>query len=259
MAAILAVLVLLLIWLLGGCLVYTIISLYFAGLIALAVVFLLTAQNKIDLPDFLKNSTTSFKYGLAYFLFGVIGISLIILICCIKQIKIGIMVIRLTADFTRQECQSILVPLFMGISIAVFLVFWFFVSIYIISSGTVSNSGKTPFGFIDWNVGVKRCLGFYLFGLFWNCEVAIGMCQFVVASTTAYWYFSKLNDTKLSSPVCKSFARGLTYHLGSIVFGSLILCIFIVLQLFFEIFHKMSKNSSLSKGASQNCCAKCCG
>ena len=26
-----------------------------------------------------------------------------------------------------------------------------------------------------------------------NCEIAIGMCQFVLASTCAYWYFSHLN------------------------------------------------------------------
>lgn len=60
----------------------------------------------------------------------------------------------------------------------------------------------SPYACIDWDVGVKRSLGFYLFGLFWyfiqsyfyrNSEVAIGVCQFVIASTCAYWYFSHLN------------------------------------------------------------------
>ena len=69
--------------------------------------------------------------------------------------------------------------------------------------------------------------------LFRNCEVVIGISQFVIASTTSYWYFSHLRNEKLSSPVCKSFCRALTYHLGSIAFGALILCILFILQLIF--------------------------
>lgn len=34
--------------------------------------------------------------------FGIAGISLLLLICSIKKIKIGILVIKTTADYTRQ-------------------------------------------------------------------------------------------------------------------------------------------------------------
>jgi hypothetical protein len=121
----------------------------------------------------------------------------------------------------------------MFLAISLFFAFWVTVSIFIFSSGKVSQCNGSPYACIDWDVGVKRSLGFYFFGLFWNCEVAIGMCQFVIASTTAYWYFAKLSNSHLSSPVCKSFCRGLFYHLGSIAFGALILCIMIVLQIVF--------------------------
>jgi hypothetical protein len=59
------------------------------------------------------------------------------------------------------------------------------------------------------------------------------MCQFVIASTTVYWYFSHLKGKDTSSPVCKSFLRGMTYQLGSIAFGALILCILFLLQIIF--------------------------
>lgn len=168
------------------------------------------------------------------------------------------MVIRTTAIFTQQECQTILVPVFMFITIALFISFWITVSIFIFSSGTVGQCNGSPYACINWNVGVKRSLGFYFFGLFWNCEVAIGMCQFVIASTTAYWYFSHLSGQKLSSPVCKSFCRALSYHLGSIAFGALILCILIILQLVFEVLHWMGKQKSMSNNPVSHACEKCC-
>ena len=116
---------------------------------------------------------------------------------------------------------------------ALFFAFWITVSIFIFSSGNISQCHGAPYACIDWDNGVKRSLGFYFFGLFWNCEVAIGMCQFVIASTAAYWYFSHLDGKETSSPVCKSFCRGLFYHLGSIALGALILCILWILQIFF--------------------------
>ena len=124
---------------------------------------------------------------------------------------------------------------------SLFIAFWITVSIFIFSSGTISQCHGSPYACIDWDVGVRRSLAFYFFGLFWNCEVAIGLCQFVIASTSAYWYFSHLNNEKLSSPVCKSYCRGLFYHLGSIAFGALILCILWILQIFFELLHSCTK------------------
>lgn len=168
------------------------------------------------------------------------------------------MVIKTTAQFIQQECQTILVPIVMFIAIALFISFWIAVSIFIFSCGKVGQCHGSPYACIDWDVGVKRSLTFYFFGLFWNCEVAIGMCQFVIASSTAYWYFSHLKGNSTSSPVCKSFCRALFYHLGSIAFGALILCILVLLQLVFEVLHKISKEQTLSNDPVTNACTKCC-
>jgi hypothetical protein len=68
-----------------------------------------------------------------------------------------------------------------------------------------------------------------LFDLLRNCEVAIAVSQFVIASTTAYWYFSHLENATF--PLIKSFCRALTFQLGSLVFGALILCVVWILQI----------------------------
>jgi hypothetical protein len=85
----------------------------------------------------------------------------------------------------------------MCLVITLFFAFWMSVSIFIFSSGDITKCGNSPFACIDWDVGVKRSLGFYFFGLFWNCEVAIAMCQFIVASTTAFWYFGRGGRNKV--------------------------------------------------------------
>jgi hypothetical protein len=55
----------------------------------------------------------------------------------------------------------------MFFAIAVFFTMWIIVSIYIFSAGQVSQCHGSPYACIDWDVGVKRSLAFYLFGLFW--------------------------------------------------------------------------------------------
>lgn len=71
-------------------------------------------------------------------------------------------------------------------------------------------------------------------GLRRNCEFAIGMCQFVIASAASFWYFSHGNEKlKNESHICKSFWRGLFFHGGSVAFGALILLMMWLLQLIF--------------------------
>ena len=86
------------------------------------------------------------------------------------------------------------------------------------------------------------------------------MCQFVIASTCAYWYFSHLNrnsDDDDSSSVCKSFGRGIIYHFGSICLGALVLAILRILQLILEFLHYSAKNKTLSADPASNACLGC--
>lgn len=113
-----------------------------------------------------------------------------------------------------QVWQAIIVPVIMFVLIAVFFVFWIVVSLYIFSSGTVSVNPNSPFGSVDWNDGVKRCLVYYLFGLFWNVEFFLGMSQLIVASCAGMWYFSHRPEGKLESPVSRSIRWGFIHHIG---------------------------------------------
>ena len=83
--------------------------------------------------------------------------------------------------------------------------------------------------------------------------MAIAVCQFVIASTAAYWYFSKARGTAF--PLARSFCRALTYQLGSLLFGALILCIMSLLQILLQLMHHFAKNPTISSAPATNFCA----
>lgn len=86
----------------GGCLVITVIILYFAAIITFGVVCLETADNNLDIPGIDDIANPDWLRTIAYICFGIAGISFIILLCTIRKIKIGIMVIKTTAEFTQE-------------------------------------------------------------------------------------------------------------------------------------------------------------
>ena len=106
----------------------------------------------------------------------------------------------------------------MSILIAAFFAFWIVISLHIISSGEVVQRSTSPFGYVNWENGVERSLIYYLFGLFWNVELLLGMSQLIIASCAAMWYFSHRSSSNLSNPVSKSLFRAFTYHIGRIHF-----------------------------------------
>ena len=98
---------------------------------------------------------------------------------------------------------------------------------------------------------------------FRNCELAISICQFIIASTAAYWYFSSNNRS--SFPLLKSICRALTLQLGSLIFAGLLLCLTWILQIIFELLEKSVKSHTVSNNAATNTCidfllkcARCC-
>ena len=100
----------------------TTIILFFAGIITLGVLCLETAYGNIDVSGLDNIQNPEILEAIAYISFGFAGICFIVLLCSFRKIKIGIMVLKTTALFTEEECQTLLVPVFMFISIVQFFV-----------------------------------------------------------------------------------------------------------------------------------------
>lgn len=62
----------------------------------------------------------------------------------------------------------------------------------------------------------------HLLMLFWTTQFILGCEQMTVASSVATWYFTRDRST-LDSPICESIWRVMSYHLGTVAFGSFLL------------------------------------
>ena len=87
---------------------------------------------------------------------------------------IGIM--KAAADFTRQECMTMLIPLFIVLLQVGFLALWLTCLLFIYSEGSkeVEPINGTPFGWVVWNDYIQWWSVAYVVGLFWYVWGYIG-------------------------------------------------------------------------------------
>lgn len=140
-----SIVLLLLIRLLAGCIVWSIIILYFIILIVLGIFCISKAQGDMsDLPKQLQSKELLQIIG--GICLGVAGISLLVFFCIFNKIRRAVAIMKAASDFVREQCLIILLPIVKFIIICGFLAFWVVVSLYIYSSGTVKANPDSPFG-----------------------------------------------------------------------------------------------------------------
>lgn len=80
----------------GGCLVISVIALYFVAIVSFGVVCLMSSEGKIDITV-INGQDPKVMRTIAIAAFVIAGISFLVLICSLRKIRIGIMVIKTTA------------------------------------------------------------------------------------------------------------------------------------------------------------------
>jgi choline transporter-like protein 2/4/5 len=88
--------------------------------------------------------------AIAITLWVVGAISLLVILCLIKRIKLAVAIMKTASDFTRSVWEVLLVPLVMFLLAGAVFTFWMFVTLYLYSSGEVTRRGETPFGHVAW-------------------------------------------------------------------------------------------------------------
>ncbi|KAJ1531974.1 hypothetical protein ONE63_000611 [Megalurothrips usitatus] len=96
----------------------------------------------------------------------------------------------------------------------------------------------------------------YLIALIWISEFILACQQMVIAGAVAIWYFDG-GRKNIGSPVLTSITNLVSYHLGSMALGSLLITILKVPRLILTyIYAKMKKSEETSECA--KCGLKCC-
>lgn len=103
---------------------------------------------------------------------------------------------------------------------------------------------------------------YQVFAFFWVYAFLSAVFQVTVAGAVSTWYFSRdVNGyTHSGSPSWKSFRRALTYHFGSLAFGSLILATAQFINWILEQAKKSNSENKLVKCiiCCVQCCVRCC-
>jgi hypothetical protein len=118
--------------------------------------------------------------------------------CYFRSIQLAIAIVKSAALFLRDVPSALIVPLVFGLLIIAFWSFWITMFLFVYSSGDIRGSDSTPFATVDWNDNIRLqmiingryMLIFQLFEGFWCNALLHALCEFILASSCAIWYFS---------------------------------------------------------------------
>jgi hypothetical protein len=90
-------------------------------------------KNQYDTTD---QNYKYLQYG-AYILWGIAGFYLLILLCLCNRIRLGLSIIKTTADFVNNTPTIFIVPIVFVVIIAAWVVVWVVTCLYIFSVGDI--------------------------------------------------------------------------------------------------------------------------
>ncbi|XP_011296701.1 CTL-like protein 1 [Fopius arisanus] len=108
---------------------------------------------------------------------------------------------------------------------------------------------------------VKYMWWVYIIGFVWISEFITACQELVIAGAVAHWYFRGKDAN--TSPVCSAIGKLVSYHLGSVACGSLLITIFKVPRLILTYIHRKMETSRESSSCAQcglkscSCCFYC--
>ena len=127
---------------------------------------------------------------------------------------------------------------------------------------TASSSLSSVMGFLNTYQWIPQFFNLFMF--FWTQAFVVGFNQMVLAGSFGIWYWSKSKENFI---LFKSLKDTLIFHLGSIVFGSLLIAICKILRTIIQIVERRIKSAANRTGQLScfiscfitfiSCCCKC--
>jgi hypothetical protein len=182
----------------------------------------------------------------------------IVIWCSWSRIVFAAKIIQATADYITDVGRIACIPIVMGIIFAVFYIFWIVSSIYLASTGESVRQEGSHIATIEYTDAEKGMQGFFWFYGIWTSILITHYEAFVLSTVAAIWYFAA-NRKKLGSPVSSALKWGITYHFGTLVFGSFILAVLTVIEQMLEQAERAQKQKQDNQLVMLILClAKCC-
>lgn len=180
----------------------------------------------------------------------------VILFCCIcfnlKNIRIGVAVMKCTAAFIGGTPQVFLAPPISIVILLAWMFAWMAMAAFIISIGEVKPRADLPFLTTVVRSDETTYMFLYsLFGYLWLNAFIIGCTQFIISAACAIWYFTSTSDSNGSGSLIRGLYWVFRYHLGSIAFGAFLIALVQFIRIIFEYYkskvEKLAKNNPIVK------------
>lgn len=162
---------------------------------------------------------------------GTAGVLALVVCCMWSRIMLAVSVIQATADFITDYVQVLFVPIFFVLVLGAFYAVWIYAGAYIFSTGESTYVVGKSYGKMNWTSETRTMWYIHLFSLLWNTSFFLYLSNFVIIYSAVTWYFAS-NKDDIGSPITYGFVYGVSYHIGSIAFGSLVLALVWSLQAF---------------------------
>mmetsp|Transcript_132880 Transcript_132880/g.384190 ORF Transcript_132880/g.384190 Transcript_132880/m.384190 type:complete len:676 (-) Transcript_132880:166-2193(-) len=202
----------------------------------------------------------------------VIGLLIAIAACCLKR-SIDIVVSTLAATLECLQDMPIMLaqPLIGVVLRMVYLAVAFIGLVWMVSIGDVARVDVheyVPAGFartFTYDNEQLAYIGIYTLIALWLLEFGAALEQFSFIYSTQMWFFAPYGSTAGMRKkqvnqfwMLRGSFLGLTYHLGTLAFGSALLAILRGLYLVLSFVYKQAKDNSEDNNAVVNCAAGCC-
>ncbi len=177
-------------------------------------------------------------YG-AYTLWGLSGLTCILLCCCYNAVKLGIAVFKTTAQYVQANMNIFFLPAWSSAVALLWLLLGLGSAVFVFSVGTpMPRPGYEFITEIKWSDQTRYIFFYHVFGLFWINAFIIGCAEFIIGASACLWYFECNTDSKGKGTVMRGFHWLLRYHMGSIAFGSFMIAICQMIRFLFEYYRK---------------------
>jgi len=111
----------------------------------------------------------------------------------------------------------------------------------------------------SWSPEEYGYAAYMVFMLLWLLELSSATSQYVLAWATQMWYFTPyVNSEKIDVPswsICKGYANAITFHLGTLALGSLLIAFLRFIRMVLAYLASTAQAQGNCVGA---CIAKCC-
>lgn len=202
-----------------------------------------------------RNINTRIYQYLTYVVVGLTAIIVIVLISLVPSLGKSVHILRLAARPLKNMPSLLLFPMieiFLGLIVFVIMLG---LCLSLISIGTIEREDSDVFQvagaeikIIDFYTSARLGMIFIIPMSLWWLSFLSMLGEYAVASSAAVWFFSK-EQNKLDSPIALSLKNLFWYHLGSILWASIILPPLRSVKAIIGSIKGMTK--------SDNCCTKC--